>query len=170
MVKPRNPRTSHLLLMMLGWLAAGPLARGADENDFYRLISVSTSESPTSSRSKNWKPAPHGLALEVSGLTVMDQRRVAVAIRKGEIWMIDGVLSDTKEDLKFHRYASGLHEPLGLVRDGEAFLVAQRTEVTRVGGRDKNGIATDYLTAASGWAVTGNYHAYTYGPERDGKG
>ncbi len=26
------------------------------------------------------------------------------------------------------------------------------------------------MREAGGWAVTGNYHAYTYGPERDGEG
>ena len=55
--------------------------QAAEENDYYRLISVATSEAPTASRSKNWKPAPDGLALEVSGLAVLDDRRVAVAIR-----------------------------------------------------------------------------------------
>ena len=59
--------------------------QAAEESDYYRLISVATSEAPTASRSKNWKPAPDGLALEVSGLAVLDDRRVAVAIRKGEV-------------------------------------------------------------------------------------
>ena len=39
---------------------------GEEESDFYRLVPVAVSETYTSSRSSNWKPAPDGLALEVS--------------------------------------------------------------------------------------------------------
>ena len=50
--------TFYLLLM----LALPPaVSKGAEENDFYRLISVVASQAPSESRSKNWKPAPDGL-------------------------------------------------------------------------------------------------------------
>ena len=59
----------------------------AAEKDYYRLLSVATSKAPTESRSKNWKPSPEGLPLEISGMTFLDDKRLAVAIRKGEIWI-----------------------------------------------------------------------------------
>ena len=135
----------------------------------YEVFDILSASSPTDSRSADWKPGD-GLALEIGGMTWVGPDRLAVTIRKGEVWMIDGVLSDNKDNIKYHRYASGLHEPLGIIQDGEDFLVSQRTEITRIKDRDGDGVADAYLTEASGWNVTGNYHAYTYGPERDGAG
>ncbi|NQV22997.1 MAG: hypothetical protein HQ518_01410 [Rhodopirellula sp.] len=159
-----------LLIAMLIW--SGTIARAAapDENDYYRLVPVAVSETSTSSRSANWKPAPDGLALEVSGLAVLDHRRVAVAIRKGEIWILDGVYDDPPKDVTYHRFASALHEPLGLLKHGDAFYTAQRSELTRIRDTDGDGEADEYLTVAKGWGVTGGYHEYAYGPKLDRDG
>jgi len=156
---------SGLLLSAVGAFADKPI-----EDDYYRLISVSTSEAPTTSRSKQWKPAPGGLALEVSGLEVLDDRQVAVAIRKGEVWILDGAYDDPPSNVSYHKFASALHEPLGLIKQGDIFYTVQRTELT--GMRDTNGdqIADEYLTIAKGWGVTGNYHEYAFGPELDRDG
>jgi hypothetical protein len=135
----------------------------------YEVFDILTASSPSASRAADWKPG-EGLALEIGGMAWVGPDRLAVAIRKGEVWMIDGVLSDDSEAITYHRFASGLHEPLGLLQDGDDFLVAQRTEITRLRDRDANDEADSYLTEATGWNVTGNYHAYTYGPERDGEG
>jgi hypothetical protein len=155
-------RFLHLLL-----LAAAPLAFGAGEN--YEVTEILTASSPSDSRSKEWKPGD-GISLEVSGMEWIGPDRLAVSIRKGEVWFLDGVLSKKPEEIHYTRFATGLHEPLGLLRDGKDLLVAQRAEITRL--RDTNGddVADEYLTEADGWGVTGNYHEYVYGPEQDGKG
>ncbi len=145
-------------------------AAGMAEEDYYRIVSISTSQAPTSSRSKKWKPAPGGLALEVSGLAVLDNDRVAVAIRKGEIWILEGVGQDPPQDVRYHRFACALHEPLGLIRHNGVFYTAQRTELTGIRDTDGDQVADEYLTVAKGWGVTGNYHEYAFGPKlgRDG--
>lgn len=163
----RFARSRFFIVCLLCFASADNIARAADEEDYYRLISVATSESPTTSRSKNWKPAPDGLALEVSGLTVLDDRRVAVAIRKGEVWILDGVYEDPPREIKYHRFASALHEPLGLIRHQGSFYTTQRTELTRLTDTDGDNVADDYFTVAKGWGVTGHYHEYAYGPEVD---
>ncbi|MEM0969561.1 MAG: hypothetical protein AAGJ31_09445, partial [Verrucomicrobiota bacterium] len=94
--------------------------------------------------------------------------RLALCIRKGEVWFLDHVQSDAASEIRYHLFASGLHEPLGLTKDGDDLLVAQRGEITRLQDRNNDGTADAYLTACDGWSVTGSYHAYTYGPERDG--
>jgi glucose/arabinose dehydrogenase len=124
----------------------------ADEEDYYRIVTLD---------------APADLKLEVSGIAPLPDGRVAVSIRKGEVWIIDGALGDAP---RYSRFASGLHEPLGLAyRDG-AFYVVQRSEVTKLRDTDGDGRADEYLTFAKGWGVTGNYHEYAYGPvfDRDG--
>jgi hypothetical protein len=155
-----------LLLCCVPWLPKSY----ADEEDYYRLITISASKAPTASRSKNWKPSPEGLPLEISGMTVLDDSRLAVAIRKGEVWILDGVYDDPPENVQYHRYATALHEPLGLLLHNGDLYTAQRSELTRLRDTDGDEIADEYLTAAKGWGVTGNYHEYAYGPKRDGEG
>ncbi|QDV48149.1 hypothetical protein Enr17x_01580 [Gimesia fumaroli] len=140
------------------------------EEDYYRLVSIITPKAQTESRSKNWKPAPGDLVLEVSGLAVLDDRRVAVAIRKGEIWILDGVYDEPPKNVTYKRFASALHEPLGLIWKDGAFYTVQRSELTRIRDTDGDGTADEYLTVAKGWGVTGHYHEYAYGPEVDPDG
>ena len=159
-----------LLAALLCWSSVAAVANSAEENDYYKLVSVAVAETSTSSRAKNWKPAPDGLALEVSGLTVLDDRRVAVAIRKGEIWILDGVYDEPPKNVTYRRFASALHEPLGLLKHGDAFYTAQRSELTKIRDTDNDGEADEYLTVAKGWGVTGGYHEYAYGPKLDRDG
>lgn len=135
----------------------------------YEAVDLYTALSPSSSRDNTWKPGD-GVTLEVSGLAWIGPDRLGVTVRKGEVWFLDGVLGDDPAKITFHRFASGLHEPLGLLPDGDSYLVAQRTEVTRLRDSHGDGIADEFLTVARGWEVTGAYHGYAYGPERDGKG
>jgi len=165
--RPAQP-VVRIVCMLL--LCLSPVTLMAGEEDYYRMISVATSEAPTTSRSKQWKPAPNGLALEVSGLEVLDDRRVAVAIRKGEIWFLDGVYDDPPRNVTYHRFASALHEPLGLLRQGDVYYTVQRSELTGIRDTDGDNVADEYLTVAKGWGVTGNYHEYAFGPELDRDG
>ncbi|MBL9201095.1 MAG: hypothetical protein JNL39_11340 [Opitutaceae bacterium] len=136
--------------------------------DGYAIQSILTGSSPTSSRNANWKPGD-GLTLEVGGMDFMADGKLAVAIRKGEVWLIDGALG-AADQVRYTLFASGLHEPLGVLRDGDSLLVTQRTEVTRLRDTNGDGVADEYLTAARGWNVSGSYHGYAYGPKRDGSG
>jgi len=154
------------LMLLVGMIDA----IAAEENDYYKLVTVSAPQALTDSRSTNWTPAPDGLVLEVSGIEILDQHRIAVAIRKGEIWFLDGVYDDPPQQVTYHRFASALHEPLGLVRDGDSWITAQRAELTRIRDTDGDEIADEYLTLAAGWGVTGHYHEYAYGPKFDGHG
>lgn len=125
--------------------------------------------SAVDSRSTEWKPGD-GIPLEVSGMDWLDDGRLAVAIRKGEVWILENALSDDLGKITYHLFASGLHEPLGLLQDGKDLLVAQRAELTRLRDSDGDGVADEYLTEGDGWDITGNYHEYAYGPAVDGKG
>ncbi|MDP3070924.1 MAG: hypothetical protein Q8N18_11580 [Opitutaceae bacterium] len=151
-------------------LAAALIATGISlvATEGYEIQTILTGSSPTSSRNANWKPGD-GLTLEVSGMDFLPDGKLAVAIRKGEVWLLDGVLG-APDKVRYSLYASGLHEPLGVLRDGDSLLVTQRTEVTRLRDTNGDGVADEYLTAARGWNVSGSYHGYAYGPKRDGRG
>lgn len=130
-------------------------AAGAGESEYYRVVTL---------------PLPDDVAFEVSGLARLADGRLAAAIRRGEVWVIDGVHDDPPANVRYRRFASGLHEPLGLAYHDGALYLAQRTELTRLRDRDGDGVADEYLTVASGWGVSGNYHEYAYGPVIDSRG
>lgn len=140
------------------------------ESDYYRIVSISTSQTKTHSRDSNWKPAEDGVTLEVSGIAVLDDHRVAVAIRKGEVWILDHVYDEDPDKVTFHRFASALHEPLGLLKWKDSLVTVQRTEMTQMVDVDDDEVADLYKTLASGWGVSGNYHEYAYGPQADRDG
>jgi hypothetical protein len=149
----------------LAFLAALSSATAAEP---YEITDILTGNSPSASRSKEWKPGA-GIPLEVSGMAWAPDGRLAVVIRKGEVWMLDGVLGEP-DKVKYQLFASGLHEPLGALWDRDSLLVTQRTEMTRLRDTDGDGVADEYLTAGNGWNVSGAYHGYAYGPRRDGQG
>ena len=102
---------------------------------------------------------PQGVNFEASGLAVMPNGKLAVGLRKGEVW-VEG-------EKGFKLFASGLHEILGLAFHDGALYATQRSEVTKIRDTDGDGTADEYLTAATGWGVSGNYHEYAYGPVID---
>ena len=160
----------RIIILAVLLAALQPVSRGGDPKDYYRLVDVSTAKAATESRSKNWKPAPDGLALEIGGMTLLDDGRLAVAIRKGEVWILDGVYDDPPNNVTYKRFANALHEPLGLLQHEGDLYTAQRSELTRLRDVDGDDVADEYLTAAKGWGVTGHYHEYAYGPKLDGQG
>ena len=115
---------------------------------------------------------PDGVKLEASGLAMMPDGKLAVAVRKGEVWILDHPEADPSkpEKVGYHRFASGTHELLGLAWHDGALYTTQRSEVTRLRDTDGDGVADEYTTVAKGWSVSGNYHEYAYGPVFDPKG
>lgn len=158
-----------VLVSLLVGTAVRATAQGT-EDDYYPLLSVAISKVQTESRSSTWKPAPDGLPLEISGIAVLDDSKIAVAIRKGEVWIMDGVYDNPPREITYHRFASALHEPLGLLKHNGSLYTTQRTELTRLTDTDGDQTADEYATVAKGWGVTGHYHEYAYGPKLDGQG
>ncbi len=136
---------------------------------YYEVEDLLLGTSMHNSRDADWQPDKDGIALEVTGLAMMEDGRLAVAIRKGEIWMLHGALGPV-DAIVYERFASGLDEPLGLLYQSDRLLVAQRSEVTALVDSDEDGVADQYLTVGKGWAVNGNYHGYAYGPVQDSAG
>jgi len=75
---------------------------------------------------------PPGVELEATSFQRMPDGRMAVASRRGEVWMIEDPLGDKFSADQFKRFAHGLHEPIGMdYRDGWLY-VTQRPDVSRL--------------------------------------
>ena len=107
-------------------------------------------------------PIPEGVSLEVGGLDVMEDGRPVVSTRRGEVWLVDNAYGQNP-DPSYHRFAHGLHEPLGLLVKDNAIYTAQRGELTKLVDNNGDEKADIYETVYA-WPLTGNYHEYSYGP------
>lgn len=116
------------------------------EEDFFKIMKVAT---------------PEGIILEVGGLVTLPNGDLGVATRRGDIFIVENPES---RNPYFRKFASGLHEVLGLAyRDG-VFYCAQRGELTKLVDTDRDGKADIYETVYS-WPLSGHYHEYSFGPK-----
>jgi azurin/glucose/arabinose dehydrogenase len=114
-----------------------------------------------------WKrisiPVPENIVLEASGILPVPGKRLLVTTRRGEVWWVEGAYDDDPKP-KFTLFASGLHEPLGIVAAPPGgYYVAQRQEVTRLVDTDGDGRADVFETIAK-IPISGSYHEYAFGP------
>jgi glucose/arabinose dehydrogenase len=143
-----------LLITLLICLSAS-LSRADQPTDPYRIISLDY---------------PPDVTLEASGLARLPGGKLAVAIRRGEVWVAENPYAPEGKGVRWKRFASGLHEPLGLAFHDGALYTTQRSEVTRLRDTNGDGTADEYTCAAKGWGVSGAYHEYAYGPKFDSAG
>lgn len=145
---------------------------------------------------------PESIALEVGGLAVQPggpagyplSGALVVATRRGELWAyaLDPARAGKADEAapkpqttagevtpkpqakaeRWHLFASGLHEPLGLWRGDvpSEIYVMQRPELTRVVDSDGDGVADRFETLCDAWGITIHQHEYLYGPLRDREG
>ncbi len=114
---------------------------------------------------------PTDCVLEVGGLAFRPDGKLLVCTRRGEIWSVSNPTSKNPADIKFTKFASGLHEALGLhVIDDKTVYVGQRPELTKVIDSNGDGVADEFNTVSDSWGVSGDYHEYCFGPAVDKAG
>ncbi len=111
-------------------------------------------------------PIPKGIALEVGGMAFLPNDELAVATRRGEVWIITNPYMKDGQQPKYRLFAHGMHEVLGLNYIKGDLYLTQRAELTRLRDLDGDGEADEYSTMYS-WPLSGNYHEYAYGPMLD---
>ncbi len=156
LVQSRLRSRMQRVLPMVSLLAL-PAMQAEETNPYYRIVTYAV---------------PKGTNLEASGLAVLPDGKLAVSLRKGEVWIIQNPQAEpaTVEKLGYKLFASGMHEILGLAWHAGALYVTQRSEVTRLRDTDGDGSADEYQTVGQGWGVSGAYHEYAYGPVFDREG
>jgi glucose/arabinose dehydrogenase len=127
----------------------------ATEADYYKILTFTT---------------PKGEVLEAGAIEVMPDGKVAVATRRGEIWMIDNAYDPDPTKAKFTRFAHGLHEVLGLAQQDGWLYVTQRPDVSRLKDTRKSGKADTFEVVTDDWEINGDYHEYAFGSRFDKNG
>jgi len=146
-----------------------PLASAQSNNPSSAERFAKPSDELVAREEKFWKriplPVPDDIVLETSGILALPGQRLLVTTRRGEVWFIDGAY-DADPKPKFTLFASGLHEPLGIIAapaPRQGYYVAQRQEVTRLADTDGDGRADVFETIAK-IPISGSYHEYAFGP------
>ena len=148
--------TRLLPLLLLPLFAAAAPSQAEREAMYYPLVPI---------------PVPEGIVLEAGAIQLLPDQRLAVSTRLGDIYIVSGAFDDPPDLVTFTRFASGLHEVLGLWHSPDGWIYAtQRGEVTRLKDEDGDGRADLVETVADGWGINGDYHEYAFGskPDRDG--
>jgi hypothetical protein len=87
------------------------------------------------------------------------------------VWLIDNPTAENPADVKMTKFATGLHEALGLyVETNNVVYAVQRAELTKLVDVDADGKVDEYLTVCDKWGVSGDYHEFAFGPARDKEG
>lgn len=143
-------RRAALPLLLSAFSLAGVSAVQAQEapkeEDFFKIMKV---------------VAPEGTILEVGGLAMLPNGNLGVSTRRGDVFIVE---NPTSQRPYFRKFASGLHEVLGLAYKDGALYCAQRGELTKLVDTNKDGKADVYETVYA-WPLSGHYHEYSFGPK-----
>jgi hypothetical protein len=124
------------------------------ESDYYPITTI---------------PLPEGEVIEVSGIDILPGNKVAIASRRGDIFVGEDVFGEEPSP-KWTLFARGLHEVLGIAWKDGWLYATQRPEVSRIKDSDGDGRADVFETVADDWGINGNYHEYAFGTRHDKNG
>lgn len=144
-----NMRTLFSLIL------TATLASAAQQSDFYNVQPI---------------PLPPGEVMEVSSIALMPDSQVAVATRRGDVWICKGAYDKDLSKVTWKKFAQNLHEPLGMFYKDGWLYATQRPEITRFKDSDGDGVADTFETICSAWGIKGDYHEYAFGSTPDKNG
>lgn len=99
-----------------------------------------------------------------------DGKTAAVCTWDGDVWIVSGI-DDKLENVRWKRFATGLHEPLGLaISDGMIYTVGDN-QITRFHDFNQDGEADFLENFNNDWELTEGFHAFCFdlqtGPDGD---
>lgn len=109
--------------------------------------------------------SPNFNQFRVSGLDFFSDGRLAIATwdAAGTVYILENP-SAPKDQHNYKVFANGLHELLGLKIVDDEIYVVQKSELTKLYDKDKDGIADEYICVSNRWPVSTNFHEFTFGP------
>ena len=92
-----------------------------------------------------------------------------VCTMTGDVWRVTDFSYPSKK-AKWKRFASGLHQPLGMVVDKEGIFVLGRDQITRLHDRNSDGEADFYECFSTAFKTSPAGHDFICGLQRDQQG
>ena len=116
---------------------------------------------------------PWGARTRITGMDFYpDGKSLAACTWDGDVWKVEGIdtLGQPDGSLRWHRIATGLFQPLGILVDKERLLVTCRDQIVSLGDNNGDGEMDDYRCLNSDHQVTEHFHEFAMGLQRDGEG
>jgi putative heme-binding domain-containing protein len=92
-----------------------------------------------------------------------------IATMTGDVWRVTG-LDDRLDNLRWRRFASGLHQPLGVVIENDDIFVLGRDQITRLKDSNSDGEADFYECISNKMQTSSAGHDFICGLARDKQG
>ena len=116
---------------------------------------------------------PWGARTRITGMDFYpDGKSLAACTWDGDVWKVEGINTLGQPDgaLRWHRIATGLFQPLGILVDKGRLLVTCRDQIVSLGDNNGDGEMDDYRCLNSDHQVTEHFHEFAMGLQRDEEG
>lgn len=112
---------------------------------------------------------PHGTLFFLTAHDFFDDGSAAVATMTGEVWLVRGI-DETLKQVRWKRFATGLHQPLGMrIVDGKIHVLG-RDQITCLHDLNGDDEADFYECVTSAMQTSPGGHDFLVGLERDAEG
>ncbi len=112
---------------------------------------------------------PHNALMFTTGHDFTSNGDCYVATAHGDVWKVTGIDAELKA-VKWHRFATGLYQPLGLRVVKDQVYVLGRDQITRLHDKNNDGEADFYEAFNNDIMIGGGGHAYATCLETDPAG
>jgi glucose/arabinose dehydrogenase/cytochrome c551/c552 len=100
--------------------------------------------------------------VRLADLAFLRDGRAAVITFDGDVWIVSGLEGGLRE-IRWKRFASGLHEPLSVAVRGEELFVFDRNGIWRLRDTDGNGEADSHELVSNAFAQTAETREFATG-------
>jgi hypothetical protein len=112
---------------------------------------------------------PHNALMFTTGHDFASNGDCYVATAHGDVWKVTGIDAELKA-VKWHRFATGLYQPLGLRVVKDKIYVLGRDQITRLHDKNNDGEADFYEAFNNDIMIGGGGHSYATCLETDPAG
>lgn len=112
---------------------------------------------------------PHGTLFFITAHDFFSDGSAAIATMTGEVWLVRGI-DDKLQRLRWKRFATGLHQPLGMKIVQDKIHVLGRDQITRLHDLNGDDEADFYECVTNAMQTSPGGHDFIVGLETDAEG